>query len=91
MKIIKIISLILCFALLFTFVCYADEAENWYIVKNGNCIPGFPKNSERIDNNGGIYISNIDVYVTNDYEDKADEILKLTHKKFEIKPHIYVR
>lgn len=56
MKIIKIISLILCFALLFTFVCYADEAENWYIVKNGNCTPGFPKNSERIDNNGGIYI-----------------------------------
>ena len=56
MKVIRIVSILLCVTLVFGFVSHADEAKNWYIVKKGNCIPGFPGDAVSVSEYGGIYI-----------------------------------
>ena len=56
MKILKIISFIVCLSLLFGNICYAEEGSCWYIVKHGNSIPSFPSNCEQVREYGGVYI-----------------------------------
>ncbi len=56
MKILKIISFLICSVMLFNVTSYADNGLNWYIVKKGNEAPGFPETAEIILQNGGIYI-----------------------------------
>lgn len=55
MKILRFISLAIVFAVVLSVVSYADEGHNWYIVKRGNNIPGFPDTVNVINENGGVY------------------------------------
>ena len=56
MKILKIISFVICVSFLFGTVSYAEEGRNWYVVKHGNNIPSFPNDCEEIKKHGGIYL-----------------------------------
>ena len=56
MKILKIISLIICVSCLFTTVATAEESSCWYIVKKGNSSPSFPPDSEQVREYGGVFI-----------------------------------
>lgn len=56
MKLIKTVSLILAFILLFSVICCAETGANWYIVKRGNEIPEFPPDSEFILSHNGVFI-----------------------------------
>ena len=40
---------------------------------------------------GGIYISSINIYISKNIKHKSQEIINLTEKKFEIKPQLIVR
>lgn len=57
MKNIKIIiSLVLCFIIIFGTVCRAEDGCNWYIVKRGKDTPSFPTNATEISECGAIFI-----------------------------------
>lgn len=56
MKVIKLIALTVCFAMLMSAVCYADEGCNWFIVKCGNKTPRFPDNAEEISKYGAVFL-----------------------------------
>jgi peptidoglycan-N-acetylmuramic acid deacetylase len=56
MKVIKIILVVLCISLLFCINSRADDGCNWYIVKRGHDIPGFPENADVVSQFGGKYI-----------------------------------
>ena len=56
MKILKIISLAICFSLVFATVSHADDGCCWYIVKHGNDTPSFPENCDEVREFGGVYI-----------------------------------
>ena len=58
MRVIKLISLAVLIVMIFNTVCYADSGCNWYIVKRGNEVPGFPENADEILKHGGIFIDN---------------------------------
>lgn len=58
MRVIKFISLAVLIVMFFNTVCYADSGCNWYIVKRGNEVPGFPENADEILKHGGIFIDN---------------------------------
>lgn len=58
MRVIKLISLAVLIVIIFNTVCYADSGCNWYIVKRGNEVPGFPENADEILKHGGIFIDN---------------------------------
>lgn len=51
----KIISMTLVFILMFSSACIADNGGNWYIIKNGSKIPGFPKDCEFLSTHGCFY------------------------------------
>ena len=56
MKIVKLISVIICVTLFFGFVSSGEESYNWYIKKQGNKSPIFPSNAALVSENGGIYM-----------------------------------
>ena len=58
MRVIKLISLAVLIVMIFNTVCYTDSGCNWYIVKRGNEVPGFPENADEILKHGGIFIDN---------------------------------
>ena len=56
MKIIKIISLILVFAIFTGINTSAHEGLSWYLKKRGNCKPGFPEESIFISEHNGFFL-----------------------------------
>ena len=48
MKIIKIVSLIIIFVIVFSVVSGAEETQNWYLIRKGNNTPGFPPEADMI-------------------------------------------
>ena len=56
MKVLKFVSLVMCFVIFTGIVCSADNSYNWYIKKNGNNTPGFPENSDFVSAHNGFYI-----------------------------------
>lgn len=56
MKIIKIVSLIIIFVIVFSVVSGAEEGQNWYLIRKGNNAPGFPPEADMITRYGGIFI-----------------------------------
>ena len=56
MRILKIISIVLCTVFILGIISEAESGCNWYIIKHGNQPPTFPENVEAIAENGGIYI-----------------------------------
>ena len=58
MKIIKIISIVICISVIFAITSHADEGFSWYIVKRGNDVPGFPSNISEVHRYGGKFIGN---------------------------------
>lgn len=56
MKIIKIVSLIIIFVIVFSVVSGAEETQNWYLIRKGNNTPGFPPEADMITRYGGIFI-----------------------------------
>lgn len=56
MKIVKIISIALLFAVVFSIASSADNSSNWYIKKRGNKVPEFPNDAQMILKYGGIFV-----------------------------------
>ena len=56
MRVIKLVAIIIFITMIFNIACYADNGCNWYIVKRGNDMPGFPENKDEITRCGGIFI-----------------------------------
>ena len=56
MKKIFILSLIVLSILSFTVNSFADNSCHWYIKRNGNSRPGFPKDAEAVAEHGGYFI-----------------------------------
>ena len=56
MKILKIISVLICISVISGVVASAEESCSWYIVKKGNSTPEFPDNCEDVKKYGGVYV-----------------------------------
>ena len=90
MRILKIISIVMCASFLFG-VSASAQGCNWYIVKRGNCTPKFPENAEEIEKYGAVYIDknaaelgNKTLYLTFDagYENgNIEKILDVMHEE----------